>query len=112
MKREKLYSNKNSNVIINFKSENLVVDWISFNIQGLPDRVIIASGLSKHFTPHVLIDGEPNMSYHGFKKSIKFLSGNIEDLKVTGSGLRLFSLVKMPLIVITLSKLRKLVGRL
>ena len=42
---------------ISFNSENLVVDWISFNIQGLPDTEIIAYGLSKHFTPHVLIDG-------------------------------------------------------
>jgi len=65
-------------MVINFKSENLVVDWISFNIQGLPDPETIASGLSKYFTPHILIDGEP----------------------------------KMPLIVITLLKLRKLVGRL
>ena len=56
---------------INFKSQNLVVDWISFNIQGLPDPGTIASSFSKHFTPHVLIDGEPNMSYHGFKKKYK-----------------------------------------
>ena len=48
-----------------------MVDWISFNIQGLPDPETIASGLSKHFTPHVLIDGEPHMSYHGFKKKYK-----------------------------------------
>lgn len=38
-------------MVINFKSENLVVDWISFNIQGLPDPETIASGLSKYFTP-------------------------------------------------------------
>ena len=58
-------------MVINFKSENLVVDWISFNIQGLPDPETIASGLSKYFTPHILIDGEPKMSYHGFKKNYK-----------------------------------------
>ena len=57
--------------LLNFESQNLMVDWISFNIQGLPDPETIASGLSKHFTPHVLIDGEPNMSYHGFKKKYK-----------------------------------------
>ena len=57
--------------MINFKSENLVVDWISFNIQGLPDPGTIASSLSKHFTPHVIMDGKPNMSYHGFKKKYK-----------------------------------------
>ena len=54
-----------------FESENLLVDWISFNIQGLPDLGTIVSGLSKHFAPHVLIDDEPNMSYHGFKKKYK-----------------------------------------
>ena len=57
--------------LLNFESQNLVVDWISFNIQGLPDPITIASGLSKHFTPHVLIAGEPTMSYHGFKKKSK-----------------------------------------
>ena len=91
---------------LSFQSHNLVVDWISFNIQGLPDPGTIASSLPKHFTPHVLIDDEPNMSYHGFKKSIRFLSGNVQDPKVTGWELRLFSLVKILLIVITLSKLR------
>ena len=58
-------------MIINFKSESLVVDWISFNIQGLPDPGTIAYGLSKHFTLHVLIDGEPKMLYYGFKKKYK-----------------------------------------
>ena len=57
-------------MVINFKSENLVVDWINFNIQGLPDPETIASCFSKHFTPHILIDGEPKMSYHGFKKKV------------------------------------------
>ena len=28
-------------------------------------------GLSKHFTPHILIDGEPKLLYHGFKKKYK-----------------------------------------
>ena len=56
---------------LNFQSQNLVVDWISFNIQGLTDPRIIASGLSKHFTPHILIDGEPYVSYHGSKKKYK-----------------------------------------
>lgn len=54
-----------------FNSENLLVDWISFNLEGLMDPRIIARRLSKHFTPHVLIDGEPHMSYHGFKKKYK-----------------------------------------
>jgi len=41
--------------LLNFESQNLMVDWISFNIQGLPDPGPIASDLSKHFTPHVFI---------------------------------------------------------
>jgi len=35
---------------LSFESENLLVDWLSFNIQGLADPGMIASGLSKHFT--------------------------------------------------------------
>jgi hypothetical protein len=57
--------------LLAFQSQNLVVDWISFNIQGLRDPRTIASGLSKHFTPHVIIDGEPSISYHGLKKKYK-----------------------------------------
>lgn len=57
--------------LLNFKSQNLVVDWISFNIQGLPDPRIIANGLSRHFTPHVQIDGEPGIGFHGLKKKYK-----------------------------------------
>ena len=37
----------------------------------MPDPETIASGLSKYFTPHILINGEPKMSYHGFKKNYK-----------------------------------------
>ena len=57
--------------LLNFESQNLMIDWISFNIKGLPNPGTIASGLSKHFTPHVLIYGEPHMSYHGFQKKYK-----------------------------------------
>jgi hypothetical protein len=58
---------------LNFQSQNLVVDWISFNIQGLTDpRMLnVETGLSKHFTPHILIDGESYVSYHGLKKKYK-----------------------------------------
>jgi hypothetical protein len=52
-------------------SENLVVDWISFNIQGLTDPQIIANRLSKHFIPHVLIDDVPTIGFHGLKKKYK-----------------------------------------
>lgn len=56
---------------ISFDSESLVVDWISFNIQGLPDPRTITYGLSTHFTPHVIIDDEPKIGFHGFKKKYK-----------------------------------------
>ena len=42
--------------VINFDSENLKMDWISFNLDGLIDPKIIADRLLKYFTPHVLID--------------------------------------------------------
>ena len=57
--------------LLNFQSENLVVDWISFNIQGLPDPRRIANGLSKHFTPHVLMDDVPRIGYHDLNKKYK-----------------------------------------
>ena len=57
--------------LLNFQSENLVVDWISFNIQGLPDPQRIADGLSKHFTPYVLIDDVPSIRDYGLNKKYK-----------------------------------------
>ena len=44
---------------LSFKSENLRVDWISFNIQGSVDPKPIAVGLTKYFTPQVQIDDIP-----------------------------------------------------
>jgi len=43
--------------LLNFQSQNLVVDWISFNIQGLTD-------------PRT-IDGGPGIGFHGLKKKYK-----------------------------------------
>jgi hypothetical protein len=57
--------------VINLNSENLVVDWLSFNLEGLVDPGIIANRLSKHFTPHVLIDDVPTIGFHGLKKKYK-----------------------------------------
>ena len=54
--------------LLNFQSQNVVVNWISFNTQGLPDPLMIAHHLSKHFTPHVLIDDVPSIGFHGYKK--------------------------------------------
>jgi len=57
--------------VINFDSENLKVDWISFNLDGLVDPIIIAGRLSKYFTPHVLIDDVPKIGFHSFGKMYK-----------------------------------------
>ena len=54
-----------------FESENLLVDWISFNLEGLMDPRIIPRRLLKYFTPHVLIDDVPSIGFHGFKKKYK-----------------------------------------
>ena len=57
--------------VITLDSENLQLDWISFNLEGLMDPKIIAGRLLKYFTPHVLIDDVPSIGYHGFKKKYK-----------------------------------------
>jgi len=57
--------------VINFDSENLKVDWISFNLEGLMDPGIIAHRLLKYFTPHLLIDDVPSIGFHGLKKKYK-----------------------------------------
>lgn len=54
--------------VITLDSENLIVDWPSFNLEGLMDSKIIAHRLSKHFTPHVLMDDMPSIGFHGLKK--------------------------------------------
>lgn len=56
---------------ITFDSENLVVDWISLNIEGLMDPRIIASRLLKYFTPHILIDDVPSIGFHDLRKKYK-----------------------------------------
>jgi len=57
--------------MITLDSENLQLDWISFNLEGLIDPKIIAGRLLKYFTPHVLMDNVPSIGYHGFKKKYK-----------------------------------------
>ena len=56
---------------LSFVSEKLVVDYISFNLEGLMDPRIIAGRLSKYLTPHVLIDDVPSIGFHGLKKKYK-----------------------------------------
>ena len=45
--------------VTDLNSENLVVDWLSFKLEGLMDPIIIVNYLTKYFTPHVLIDNVP-----------------------------------------------------
>ena len=71
-RRKDIYLNKVDKMKqLNFKDANLTVDWISFNIQGSVDPKAIAYGLTKYFTPHVLIDDVPSIGFHGFKKKYK-----------------------------------------
>lgn len=44
---------------------------IPVNLEGLVDPRIIAGRLSKYFTPHILIDGVPEIAFHGFRKKYK-----------------------------------------
>ena len=55
---------------ISFNSEKLVVDWISFNIQGLTSETgvrKIANHLSSRFTPLIVIDNESRIGYSGLR---------------------------------------------
>ena len=56
---------------LTFQFENLVVDWISLNLEGLMDPRIITGRLLKYVTPHVLIDDVLNIGFHGLKKKYK-----------------------------------------
>lgn len=67
--------------VITLDSENLQLDWISFNLEGLIDPKIIASRLLKYFTPHILIDDVPSIGYHGFKKKYKVSINRFKILK-------------------------------
>jgi len=58
----------NQSNLLSFESENLVVDWISFNIQGSIDGHKLALGLTKYFNPSVLSDDIPTIGFSGYKK--------------------------------------------
>ena len=56
--------------VVNFDSENLVVDWISFNIQGLTEETSlkrIAGHLSSRFTPLIVMDNGARIVYSGLR---------------------------------------------
>jgi len=57
-----------------FESENLVVDWLSFNIQGLTGEANlrrIADHLSRYFTPSILMSNGSKMGYVGLRKKYR-----------------------------------------
>nr|YP_010516883.1 hypothetical protein ON958_pgp035 [Haslea pseudostrearia]UXN44665.1 hypothetical protein [Haslea pseudostrearia] len=58
-------------VKVSFDLESLVVDWVSFNLEGLVDSIVIADRLSKYFISHVLINDLPGIGFHGFRKKYK-----------------------------------------
>nr|YP_010283126.1 hypothetical protein MKU15_pgp065 [Nitzschia traheaformis]ULD15890.1 hypothetical protein [Nitzschia traheaformis] len=92
-----------------FDSEGLVVDWVSFNLEGLVDSKVTANRLSKYFIPHVLVNDVPEIRFHGFRKKY-IISSNLQKQRVTGLVLRLSSLVKMLITSINFSKLEFLIG--
>lgn len=47
--------------IINFDSENLVVDWISFNLEELTNPETIARRLFSRFNASITIDDQSEM---------------------------------------------------
>lgn len=60
--------------LLNFQSENLVVDWVSFNIQGLTGEANlrrIAGHLSRYFTPSILMSNGSKIRYYGFRKKYR-----------------------------------------
>jgi hypothetical protein len=72
--------------LLNFQSENLVVDWVSFNIQGLTGEANlrrIAGHLSRYFTPSILMSNGSKIGYYGFRKkyrvSFRECTENIRD---------------------------------
>ena len=49
--------------VINFDSENLVVDWISFNLEGLTDSKRIARRLFSCFNGSITMDDQSKIRF-------------------------------------------------
>ena len=49
--------------VINFDSENLVVDWISFNLEGLTDPKRIADRLFSRFNVFITMDDQSKIGF-------------------------------------------------
>ena len=67
---------------MNFDSEYLQVDWLSFNVAGSHNPHTIASSLSKYFRTHILIEGKFILIPQNLKKNLKFQSDIIAGLRV------------------------------
>ena len=93
--------------VTNFDSE--ILDWISFNLEGLLGPRIISGRLSNYFIPHVLIDDKPGIGLMASETGKKFLFFNIRDRRITELGIKLFFLVKMLITFINFSKLKILI---
>ena len=50
--------------VIHFDSENLVVNWISFNIRGLIDPRMIARSLLYHFSSLITMDDQDSIQFY------------------------------------------------
>ena len=51
--------------------KNLVVDYLSFNLEGSMDPERVAHRLLKYFTPDVLMDDVLSIRFRGLKKRYK-----------------------------------------
>ena len=49
--------------LLNFESENLVVDWISFNLEGLIDPKRISSLLISHFNASITMEDQSKLRF-------------------------------------------------
>ena len=56
---------------MDFDSEHLKVDWLSFNVAGSHNPHTIASSLSKYFRTHILIDDKSILIPQNLKKKSK-----------------------------------------
>ena len=54
--------------MINFDFENILGDWLSFNLEGLINPEIIAP---EYFTPHVIVNDKSSIRFHNLKKKYK-----------------------------------------
>ena len=74
------------------------------------DPKIIARRLSKHFTPHILMDDVPSIGFHGFKKKYKVFIRQYTASKGYWIGTKIIFSGKMLITFLHFSKLGILIG--